>query len=322
MKRIGVLTSGGDAPGMNAALRAVVRYAIEHGLKVAGIHRGYTGLVTGEVVAMDVTSVSGILHWGGTVLKSSRCAEFRTVEGRATAIATLEREAIDGLITIGGNGTTTGADTLSREWGKPVIGVPSTIDNDLFGTDVTIGFDTAVSVAVEAIDRLRDTAASHDRVFFIEVMGRDAGFVALMAGLAGGAESILLPEVDTSLETLCETLVHGRRRGKSSSIVVVAEGDEAGGAFALARRVREVTGLDYRVCILGHVQRGGSPTPTDRIRASKFGAWAVQALLDGRRGEIVGEHNGQQIFTSLREACTQKKPIDLGLYELARVLST
>lgn len=322
IQRIGVLTSGGDAPGMNAALRAIVRFAIQHGVEVAGIRRGYNGLLTGEFAPMDMASVSGILHRGGTALKSSRCVEFKTDEGRRKAIDTLERGRIDALITIGGNGTTSGADALSLVWDKPIIGVPSTIDNDLYGTDFTIGFDTAVTIAVEAIDRLRDTAEAHERTFFVEVMGRDAGFIALLSGLAGGAEGILLPEVECDLDDLCDKLVKGRQRGKMSSVVVVAEGEEAGGVFEIAKKVKERTGLDARVCVLGHTQRGGSPTATDRIRASRFGAWAVQALLDGERGKIVGEIKGEQRFTSLHDACTQKKPIDFGLLELAKILGT
>ncbi|MCS6859357.1 MAG: 6-phosphofructokinase [Abditibacteriales bacterium] len=322
IQRIAVLTSGGDAPGMNAALRAVVRYAIYHGVEVVGVRRGYAGLIAGDFVQMHLTSVSGILHLGGTILKSSRCEEFKTSEGRQRAIVHLDRGQVDALIVIGGNGTTTGAADLSEMWDKPVMGVPSTIDNDLYGTDYTIGFDTAVNTALEAIDRLRDTAASHDRLLFVEVMGRDAGFIALLTGLAGGAEGILIPEISGDLDGLCETLVAGRRRGKQSSIVVVAEGNETGGAFAVAEQVKKRVGLDYRVCVLGHVQRGGSPTAVDRLRASRYAAWAVQALLDGERGKVAGEVKGEPTLTPLREACSRKKDVDMSLYALARILSS
>ena len=321
IQRIAVLTSGGDAPGMNAALRAVVRYAIYHGVEVVGVRRGYAGLIERDFAEMNLASVSGILHLGGTILKSARCEEFKTEEGRNHAIFNLEMMKVNALIVIGGNGTTTGAAALSETWDRPVMGVPSTIDNDLYGTDYTIGFDTAVNTALEAIDRLRDTAASHDRVLFVEVMGRDAGFIALLTGLAGGAEGILIPEVSGDLDGLCEMLAAGRRRGKKSSIVVVAEGNETGGAFAVAEQVKERTGLDYRVCVLGHVQRGGSPTAIDRIRASRYAAWAVQALLDGERGKVAGEVKREPTLTPLREACSRKKDVDMSLCELAKILS-
>jgi 6-phosphofructokinase 1 len=321
IKRIAVLTSGGDAPGMNAALRAVVRYSIYHGLEVIGVRRGYTGLIERDFTLMDLKSVSGILHLGGTMLKSSRCEEFKTEAGRKKAVFGLELMGVDALIVVGGNGTTTGAAALSQIWDKPVMGIPSTIDNDLYGTDYTIGFDTAVNTALEAIDRLRDTAASHDRALFVEVMGRDAGFIALMTGLAGGAEGILIPEVSSDVDALCETLTAGWRRGKMSSIIVVAEGNESGGAFEVAEKVKERTGMDYRVCVLGHVQRGGPPTAIDRIRASKYAAWAVQALLDGDCGKVAGEVKREPTLTPLNDACTKKKEIDLRLYELARILS-
>ncbi len=322
IKRIAVLTSGGDAPGMNAALRAMVRYAIYHGLEVVGVRRGYTGLIECDFAPMHLASVSNIIHLGGTVLKSSRCEEFKTEEGRQKAAASLESAGVDALIVIGGNGTTTGAAALSQMWDKPLMGVPSTIDNDLYGTDYTIGFDTAVNTALESIDRLRDTVTSNDRVFFVEVMGRDAGFIALMTGLAGGAEGILIPEVQSDLDALCETLTAGWRRGKMSSLIVVAEGNESGGAFEVARKVQERTGMDYRVCVLGHVQRGGPPTAVDRVRASTYAAWAVQALLDGERGKVAGEVKGTPTLTPLAEACSKQKEIDLSLYELARILAT
>jgi 6-phosphofructokinase 1 len=321
VKRIAVLTSGGDAPGMNAALRAVVRYAIYHKCEVVGVRRGYTGLLERDFTPMDLKSVSGILHLGGTILKSSRCEEFKTEEGRSKAIFNLEMMKVEALVVVGGNGTTTGADALSKMWDRPVMGIPSTIDNDLYGTDYTIGFDTAVNTALEAIDRLRDTAASHDRALFIEVMGRDAGFIALMSGLAGGAEGILIPEVPESLDTICDTLTAGWRRGKMSSIIVVAEGNATGGAFEVAEQVKARTGMDYRVCVLGHVQRGGPPTAIDRVRASKYAAWAVQALLDGEGGKVAGEVNRVPTLTPFREACTRRKEINMSLYELAQILA-
>ncbi|WP_456330885.1 ATP-dependent 6-phosphofructokinase, partial [Fervidibacter sacchari] len=270
MKRIGVLTSGGDAPGMNACIRAVVRTAIAKGLEVIGIMRGYAGLLRGEFRPMDLRSVSGIMHLGGTILKSSRCPEFLTPEGRAQAAEQVCKAGIEGLIAIGGNGTSTGAHLFWQEQQIPILVCASTIDNDLYGSDFTIGFDTAVTTAVHAIDKIKDTAAAHERIFFVEVMGRHRGFLALYAGLAGGCEEILVPEKPTDIDAICERLMEGRRRGKTSSIVVVAEGDEAGGAFAIAEQVKQRTGLDVRVTVLGHIQRGGTPTPRDRILASRL----------------------------------------------------
>ena len=321
VKRIGVLTSGGDAPGMNSCIRAVVRTAICHGLEVAGIMRGYDGLIKGDMTEMNVSSVSNIIQAGGTILKTARSEAFRTPDGRARAAANLDSWQIDGLVTIGGDGTYRGASALSRDCGVAVVGVPGTIDNDICGTDFTIGYDTAVNTALDAVDKIRDTAASHERIFFIEVMGRDAGFIALDVGLAGGAEVVLMPEVPTDPGNVCEVLVAGRRRGKSSSIVVVAEGDEAGGAYAMAEKVKERTGLDYRVTILGHIQRGGSPTVRDRVLASKLGAAAVESLKDGVSNVMVGEVHGRTEFTPLETIWTQKKEVDMNLRRLVGMLS-
>ena len=320
-KRIGVLTSGGDAPGMNACIRAVVRTAIYHSLEVVGIMRGYAGLIKGEMMEMDVSSVSNIVQRGGTILKTARSEEFKTPEGRAKAATNLRRWGVDALITIGGDGTYRGASDLSREWNVAVVGVPGTIDNDICGTDFTIGYDTAINVALDAVDRIRDTAASHERIFFIEVMGRDAGFISLDVGVAGGAEVILIPEIPTDVGKMSRVLVEGRERGKSSSIVVVAEGDEAGGAYEIAEKVKERTGLDYRVTVLGHIQRGGSPTVRDRVLASKLGAAAVQALKDGTSNVMAGEVHGKIEFTQLENIWTHKKGVDMNLHRLAEMLS-
>ncbi|WP_126214058.1 6-phosphofructokinase, partial [Thermus scotoductus] len=277
MKRIGVFTSGGDAPGMNAAIRAVVRQAYALGLEVIGIRRGYAGMILGEMVPLGVRDVANILQRGGTVLLTARSQEFLTEEGRAKAAEKLKAAGIEGLVAIGGDGTFRGAMRLLEEHKVPVVGVPGTIDNDLYGTDYTIGFDTAVNTALEAIDRIRDTAASHERVFFIEVMGRSSGFIALDVGLAGGAEVIAVPEEPVDPKTIAEGLMESLRRGKSSSIVVVAEGAYPGGAAGLLAAIQEHVRVEARVTVLGHIQRGGSPTAKDRILASRLGAAAVEA---------------------------------------------
>lgn len=321
IKKIGVLTSGGDGPGMNACIRAVVRTAIYNDIDVIGIRRGYAGLIEGDMMPMDIKSVSNIIQHGGTVLKTARSEEFRTPEGRAKAAENLHKCEIGGLVVIGGDGTYRGASYLSKEWDVPVIGAPGTIDNDIYGTDYTIGYDTAINVALDAVDRIRDTAASHERIFFIEVMGRDAGCIALEVGVAGGAEIILVPEIPTNIDKMCHTLVDGRKRGKSSSIVIVAEGDEAGGAYAIAEKVKEQTGLNYRVTILGHIQRGGSPTVRDRVLASKLGAAAVEALRDGISNAMAGEVNGKVNFTKLEAIWASRKKADMELYKLAEMLA-
>ncbi len=322
IKRIGVFTSGGDAPGMNACIRAVVRTALYHGVEVYGIMRGYEGMMEGEFIPMDRRSVSNIIQTGGTILKTSRSKEFYEESGRRKAIQKLQEAGIEGLIAIGGDGTFRGAHQLYLESGIPVIGVPATIDNDVYGTDYTIGFDTAVNTALDAIDRIRDTAIAHGRIFWVEVMGRLAGFIAVDVGLAGGAEAILIPEVPTDIKELSEQLLKWHKMGKTSCIMVVAEGENAGGAFQLAQTVMEITGLESRVTVLGHIQRGGKPTARDRVLASKLGAAAVEALLAGETDKMVGEVNGQIVLTPLEEAYTKRKPIDFTLFRLAEILAT
>lgn len=321
MAKLALLTSGGDAPGMNAAIRAVVRCATANGLEVIGIRRGYEGLITGQCIPLDTRSVANIVHLGGTMLQTSRCEEFKTKEGRATALHFLKEARVDYLITIGGNGTARGATALQEEGGVKVVCVPSTIDNDLYGTDYTIGFDTAVNTAVQAIDRIRDTAFSLERLFFVEVMGRDAGFIALEAGIAGGASEVLVPETPTSIDELCALLEASYQKGKRSVIVVVAEGDVPGGAFEIARQVKDNKGFDSRVCILGHVQRGGAPTAFDRILASKFGLLAVEALFQGKFGVVVGEVKGEITYTPIRLAFEKRKTLNSFYLEMLKVLS-
>ncbi|MGQ9735758.1 MAG: 6-phosphofructokinase [Thermaceae bacterium] len=322
MKRIGVLTSGGDAPGMNAAIRAVVRQAAALGLEVVGIRRGYAGLIQGEFVPLAPRDVANILQRGGTILHTARSQAFMTEEGRAQAFMKLQEAGIEGLVVIGGDGTFRGGIRLIEEFRLPVVGVPGTIDNDLFGTDYTIGFDTAVNTALEAIDRIRDTAASHERVFFIEVMGRNSGFIALGVGLAGGAEVIAVPEALVRPEEVAAVIQESQKRGKTSSIVVVAEGAYPGGAEGLLRAIRAHGEVEARVTVLGHIQRGGSPTAKDRILASRLGAMAVEALVGGTGGVMVGEVEGEVELTPLKEAVERRKGIDRSLLELARVLST
>jgi 6-phosphofructokinase 1 len=321
MRAIGVLTSGGDAPGMNACLRAVVRMALHEGLRVVGVQRGYVGLLNGEFVEMDHASVSNIVHLGGTVLKTGRSQDFYHPEGRARGASRLREAGVEGLVTIGGDGTFHGADALWREHQFPVIGVPGTVDNDVYGTDATIGFDTAVNIALEAIDRIRDTATSHDRLFFVEVMGRQAGFIALAVGAAGGAEMVLVPELDLDVHEIHETIMAGVERGKTSSIIVVAEGDEEGGAIEIARKVRTMGSLECRATVLGHTQRGGHPTYRDRILASELGAAAVKALLDGDAGKMVGRVGSEILRVPLPETWEKKKPFNQDLYELAKILA-
>lgn len=322
IKKIGVLTSGGDAPGMNACIRAVVRTGIYHGLEVAGIIRGYEGLIDGRFRQMESHSVSNIIQTGGTILKTARSKRFYKKEGRQTAYDNLKKENIDALITIGGNGTFAGANKLSCEFDIPVIGIPGTIDNDLFGTDFTIGFDTALNTVVSAIDKIRDTADSHNRLFFIEVMGRDAGFIALRSGIAGGAEDILIPETETSIEELIELLEKGFRKNKKSGIIIVAEGDELGGAFDIAAKVEKLYDhYDTRVTVLGHVQRGGSPSCFDRFLASRMGYHAVKALLDGKSKVMTGLINRKIVFTPLEKSVKHNKDINREFLEMARILA-
>ena len=321
MKKIGVLTSGGDAPGMNACIRAIVRCGVRQRLEVIGIRRGYAGLLEGEFVKLGPRSVANIIHRGGTFLETARCNEMKTAEGMKKAVQALHQEGIDGLITIGGDGTFRGATALAEAGQIKVIGIPGTIDNDVYGTDYAIGFDTAINTALDAIDKIRDTAGSLQRPFFIEVMGKDRGFIALDVGIAGGAEDILIPEIETKIEELCLDISRNFKRGKKSSIVIVAEGDDAGGVFRVAQQVWERLRLDYRICVLGHIQRGGSPTARDRILASKLGAAAVDALVNGKSGYMVGELKGEIVLTPLSETWEKRKELDNNLLQLVKVLA-
>ena len=319
MRRIGVLTSGGDAPGMNAAIRATVRTALGSGLEVIGVRRGFAGLLAGELQPLTRAGVANIIQRGGTVLGTSRCEDFFRPEGRRRAHTVLRDAGIDGLVVIGGGGTFAGATHLAAEHGTVIVGVPGTIDNDVYGTDFTIGFDTAVNTALEAIDRIRDTAASHDRLFLVEVMGRTCGEIALGVGVAGGAEDVLIPEVPTDLQTLGAELRRSWERGKRSSIIVVAEAGEPGRVFPLAEQVRELTGLEPRVAVLGHIQRGGTPTARDRILASRLGGGAVPALLAGG-GVMVAECCSQIQRVPLRDTWEKRRSLAKDLLALVREL--
>jgi 6-phosphofructokinase 1 len=321
MNKIGILTSGGDAPGMNACIRAAVRAALADNLEIFGIRWGYAGLIRGDMIPLDRRSVANIIHQGGTILGTARSEEFRTKEGRAKAIKMLQDKGIEGLILIGGDGTFRGGTLLSQECSVSVVGIPGTIDNDCYGTDYTVGFDTAINTALEAIDRIRDTATAHDRLFFVEVMGRNTGFIALESGIAGGAEELIIPEVPISVEELCQRLEENFKRGKRSSIVVIAEADQPGVSFLIAQEVKDRTGFDSRICILGHIQRGGAPTARDRILASRLGASAVQALIDGKSGYMVGEINREIAYTPLEDTWEKKKALHAGLTSLLKILS-
>ncbi|SEF59277.1 6-phosphofructokinase [Caloramator fervidus] len=319
MRTIGVLTSGGDAPGMNAAIRAVVRTGLNKGLKVMGIQRGYNGIINGEIFEMDSSSVSDIIHRGGTILRTARSEEFRTEEGRKKAYNVLKVFGIEGLVVIGGDGSFTGAMKLANEFGVKVVGIPGTIDNDLAYTDYTIGFDTAVNTVLDAINKLRDTSTSHERVSVVEVMGRHCGDIALYAGLAGGAESIIIPEQPFDFDELCRNIIQSKARGKMHNLIVLAEG--VGGAEELARRIEEITGIEARATKLGHIQRGGSPTAFDRILASKMGARAVELLLEGKSKRAVGIKDGKIIDVDIEEALSMKKESDSYMYELSKIIS-
>jgi 6-phosphofructokinase 1 len=321
MKKIGVLTSGGDAPGMNACIRAIVRCGTRRGLVVVGIRRGYCGILEEDFVKLGRRSVANIIHRGGTFLETARCEEMKTEEGVRKASGVLQREGIEGLITIGGDGTFRGAVALAEAGDVKIIGIPGTIDNDVYGTEHAIGFDTATNTALDAIDKIRDTAGSLQRPFFIEVMGKDRGFIALDVGIAGGAEDILIPETETKIEELSLDIKRNFRKGKKSSIVIVAEGDEAGSALRVAQQVGKTLKLEYRICVLGHVQRGGSPTARDRVLASKLGAAAVDALVNGKTGYMVGELKGEIAFTPLRETWEKRKELDSNLLQLIKVLA-
>ncbi len=317
-KRIAVMTSGGDAPGMNAAVRAVVRKGIYHGLEVYGIKKGFAGLITGELDKMELSSVADIIHRGGTILRTARCEEFKNPEVQKKAVELLREKGIDGIIVVGGDGSFMGAKALSK-LGIPTIGIPGTIDNDIPCTDYCIGFDTAVNTAIDAINKIRDTATSHERTFVVEVMGRDAGDIALTAGLAGGAESILIPEVKTELSDVVERLLQGAKRGKLHSIIVVAEG--AANGMDVGKYIQQKTGFDTRVIVLGHIQRGGAPTSFDRILASRLAAKAVDLLLDNEAGKMLGIIDGKIVATDIEVALSQKHVIDKEMLELAMVLS-
>lgn len=321
IKTIGVLTSGGDSPGMNAAVRAVVRMSTQFNIKVFGIWRGYQGLIEDEIEEMDSSSVSNIIQRGGTILKSARSQEFRTEEGRKKAAKNLKKYGIEALVVIGGDGTFTGANILSKEHGVNVVGIPATIDNDIVGTDETIGYDTALNTALEAIDKIRDTADAHERMFLVEVMGRDAGFIALETSIAAGAELVLLPEELTNVKEVKSQLKNMLKEQVRSSLVIVAEGDETGGAIKLADKIRpDFQQYDMRVCILGHIQRGGAPSAHDRVLASRLGAAAVKVLNEGHSGIMVGVVNNILKITPLRVAVSKKKDLDYSLVELAKAL--
>ena len=321
IERIAVLTSGGDAPGMNAAIRSVVRSGIYFGKEMYGILQGYQGMINNEISPLNSKSVSNIVQRGGTILKTARCLEFKTPQGRKTAYENLLQHKIDALVTIGGDGTFTGAEIFSREYDIPVIGVPGTIDNDLFGTDFTIGFDTANNTAIEAIDKIRDTAASHDRLFFVEVMGRDAGYIALWSAIGGGAEAVLIPEKETNIDELVEKLMVDLRNQKTSSIVIVAEGEHGGGAFKIAEKVKERFNYDTKVSVLGHLQRGGSPTSFDRVLASRLGQAAIEGLLAGKNRQMVGIISNRIAFTDLELAIKNQVEFDESLIDLVNILA-
>lgn len=322
IRRIGVFTSGGDSPGMNACIRAVVRTALYHKKEVIGIMHGYSGMVSGEMIELNSRSVSNIIHRGGTILKTSRSEEFRTKQGRAKAFANLEKFEIDGVVAIGGDGTYRGALQFMKEYPVTFVGVPGTIDNDLYGTDYTLGFDTAINTVIQAVDKIRDTAASHDRLFFIEVMGRDSGCIALWSGIAGGAEDILLPERKTNINELVDTLEKCVKNEKSSTIILVAEGDDAGGALEIAEKVKKKFNVyDTRVSILGHIQRGGSPTCFDRLLGTRFGVEATEALLKGISGKTIGWTDNKISWIPFSKATKQKEPLDKSLLRYKKILN-
>ncbi|MCX5715778.1 MAG: 6-phosphofructokinase [Candidatus Omnitrophica bacterium] len=319
MKRIGVLTSGGDSPGMNAAIRSAVRYALNHDIEAMGIFRGYAGLLNEDMKLFGHRSVSNIINRGGTILKTARCPEFMTEEGQKRAVDVIKKNKIDGMILIGGDGTYRGAITLSRKWNIPSIGVPGTIDNDINGTDSTIGSDTAVNTALDAIDKIRDTATSMERIFVVEVMGRDSGFIAMQVGMGGGVEDILVPERKFNLLDMCHDIVEGNVRGKISWIIVVAEG--AGKAADIAKKITETTSLETRVVVVGHVQRGGSPTARDRILGTVLGSAAVELLIKGQTGKAVGVISNELNVVELEDAIKPKPTKINQLYELMRMLT-
>ncbi len=324
INKLAVMTSGGDSPGMNAAIRSVVRTCAYYKIDCLGIYRGYQGMIEGDFTSLTARSVNNIINKGGTILKSARSDEFRTTEGRKKAYQNLIKENIDGLVVIGGDGSFTGGVIFNKEYNFPVVGIPGTIDNDIFGTSHTLGYDTALNTAVEAIDKIRDTASSHNRLFFVEVMGRDAGFIALNAGVGAGAEEILIPEENLGLDRLLESLIKSRKSGKSSSIVVVAEGDKSGkNVFELAKYVEDnMPEYDVRVSVLGHMQRGGSPSCFDRVLACRLGVKAVEILIDHKTNLMVGLKNNKVITTDLEEAITGGHSINNELLRVSDIMST
>jgi len=322
IKRLGIFSSGGDAPGMNAAIRAVVRTASYHGLHIYGIYRGYEGMIDGQIERLDKSNVANIIQRGGTVLKTARSERFKTAEGRKAAYDSLMVHDIDGLVAIGGNGTFTGAKIFHEEYGIPIIGVPGTIDNDLYGTDYTIGFDTAVNTAIEAVDKIRDTAEAHNRLFFVEVMGRDTGYIALNTGIGSGAGAILIPESSVDVEELIKHLEKTAKRQKLFSLVIVAEGNENGNAQTLANEIKSRwPEYDPKVTIIGHMQRGGAPSALDRLIASRMGYKAVEAIMAGHYNEMVGIQNNEIVFVPFDEAINKTKSIDNDLLRMAEILS-
>ena len=324
IKCVGILTSGGDAPGMNAAIRAITRAAIYHGLKVKAIYRGYKGLITGEIKEFKTEDVSNIIQRGGTILKTSRCEEFKTFEGRQLAYDTMVREGIDALVVVGGDGSITGAYNLAKDFDIPCIALPGTIDNDLYGTDTTIGYDTALNTIMECIDKIRDTASSHERLFIVEVMGRDAGFLALNGTIATGAEACVLPEIDPEFEKITQFISNGLRRTKSSSIVLFAEGREKDyNIMDVAENMRQkFPELDVRVSILGYLQRGGSPTASDRILASRLGVAAIESLLEGQRNIMVGLRNNEIVYIPFTKAIKDDKPLDKDVVRAQEIMAS
>lgn len=319
MKRIAVITAGGDAPGMNACLRAIVRSAIYYGLEVVGIEEGYWGLIEDKKRRMDLRSVSGIISWGGTILKTKRCEEIKTKKGIEKAVRVLKRNRIDGLITIGGEGSFKGGIEIYRASRIPLVGIPASIDNDIAGTEDTIGFDTAVNTALDSIQKIRDTASSHERIFIIEVMGRERGFISLAVGLACGAEIILVPEIKYNLSKISQELEKGRKSGKKSSIIVMAEG--AGASYAIAHQIRDVTGYEVRVSVIGYIQRGGSPTARSVNLANLFGHQAVKVLMRTKSAKMVGWKEGKVVVLPLGYSTKHRKEIDKNLYRLAHILA-
>ena len=322
MKKIAVMTSGGDSPGMNACIRAVVRTSIYHGLEIYGIKRGYEGMIDGDFFKMGSHDVSNIIQRGGTILKTARSQRFMTEEGRKQAYDNLSKHGIEGFVALGGDGTFRGATVFEKEYGISCVGVAGTIDNDLFGTDYTLGFDTAINTAIDCIDKIRDTAISHNRLFFVEVMGRDAGFIALSCGIAGGAEAIVIPETETNIDNLISILQNGWKHQKTSAIVIVAEGDERGGAFEIAKLVKEKFDYyDTRVSVLGHIQRGGNPTVRDRILGSRLGMAAVEALIDGKKNVMAGLVNDELAFTPFANATKHHMDINKQMLKLVEILA-